>query len=120
MGQAVPVRADYTASEVRRFARRAKDGAQAPKASGACGCARRASREEAAKIGGMEGPLAVVQGHRMDAAFRTALNLAAVEGAAQVSAFLPGVSEAVGIAVEHRMRITFPMVLSSTRDFGDR
>ena len=29
MGQAVPVRADYTASEVRRFARRAKDGAQA-------------------------------------------------------------------------------------------
>ena len=32
---------------------------------------------------------------------------------------LPGVSEALGIAVEHGMRITFPMVLVSTRDFGD-
>jgi hypothetical protein len=36
-----------------------------------------------------------------------------------VSAFLPGVSDALGIAVEHGMRITFPMVLLSTRDFGD-
>jgi hypothetical protein len=42
-----------------------------------------------------------------------------VGGTAQVSAFLPGVGEAIGIAVEHRMRITFPMVLLSTRDFGD-
>jgi ribosomal protein S18 acetylase RimI-like enzyme len=68
---------------------------------------------------GHVGPLAVAQARGMDAAFRTALNLAAGGGAAQVSAFLPGVSEAVGIAVEHRMRITFPMVLLSTRDFGD-
>lgn len=68
---------------------------------------------------GHVGPLAVAQARRMDAAFRTALNLAAASGAAQVSAFLPGVSEAVGIAVEHGMRITFPMVLVSTRDFGD-
>src|SRR3979409_2198715 len=29
MGQAVPVRTDYTAGEVRRFAKRAKDAAQA-------------------------------------------------------------------------------------------
>ena len=29
MGQAVPIRTDYTASEVRRFAKCAKDGAQA-------------------------------------------------------------------------------------------
>jgi hypothetical protein len=29
MGQAIPVRTDYTAGEVRRFAQRAKDGAQA-------------------------------------------------------------------------------------------
>jgi hypothetical protein len=36
-----------------------------------------------------------------------------------VSAFLPGGSDALGIAVEHGMRITFPMVLVSTRDFGD-
>jgi Acetyltransferase (GNAT) family len=68
---------------------------------------------------GHVGPLAVAQEHRMDAAFSTALNLAAASGAAQVSAFLPGVSQAVGIAVEHGMRITFPMVLVSARNFGD-
>jgi ribosomal protein S18 acetylase RimI-like enzyme len=68
---------------------------------------------------GHVGPLAVAQARGMDAAFRTALNLAAASGAAKVSAFLPGVSEAVAIAVEHGMRITFPMVLVSTRDFGD-
>jgi ribosomal protein S18 acetylase RimI-like enzyme len=65
------------------------------------------------------GPLGVVHANRMDAAFRTALDLAAGGGSAQVSAFLPGMSEALGIAVEHGMRITFPMVLVSTRDFGD-
>ena len=68
---------------------------------------------------GHVGPLAVAQACRMGAAFRTALDLAAASGAAQVSAFLPGVSEALGVAVEHGMRITFPMVLLSTRDFGD-
>jgi hypothetical protein len=65
------------------------------------------------------GPLAVVQPNAMGAAFRTALDLATGSGAAQVSAFLPGVSEGLGIAVGHGMRITFPMVLVSTRDFGD-
>jgi hypothetical protein len=55
----------------------------------------------------------------MDAAFRTALDIAAASGAAQVSAFLPGASEALAIAVEHHMRIAFPMVLVSMRDFGD-
>jgi len=68
---------------------------------------------------GHVGPLAVAQGSGMGAAFRTALELAAASGAAQVSAFLPGVSEGLGIAVGHGMRITFPMVLVSTRDFGD-
>jgi ribosomal protein S18 acetylase RimI-like enzyme len=68
---------------------------------------------------GHVGPVAVAQASGMDVAFRTALNLAAAGGAPQVSAFLPGVSVAIGIAVEHRMRITFPMVLLSTRDFGD-
>jgi ribosomal protein S18 acetylase RimI-like enzyme len=68
---------------------------------------------------GHVGPLAVTQALRMNAAFRTALELASASGAAQVSAFLPGASEALGIAVEHGMRITFPMVLLSTRDFGD-
>jgi len=68
---------------------------------------------------GHVGPLALAQAGLMGAAFRRALDLAAASGAAQVSAFLPGVSEALGIAVEHGMRITFPMVLVSTRDFGD-
>jgi ribosomal protein S18 acetylase RimI-like enzyme len=68
---------------------------------------------------GHVGPLAVARARLMGAAFRTALDLAAEGAAAQVSAFLPGVSEALGIAVEHGMRITFPMVLVSTRHFGD-
>ena len=68
---------------------------------------------------GHVGPLALARARGMSAAFRTALDLAAASGAAQVSAFLPGVSEALGIAAEHGMRITFPMVLMSTRDFGD-
>jgi len=68
---------------------------------------------------GHVGPLSVTEARSMRAAFMTALNLAAAGGAAQVSAFLPGVSEAAGVAIEHHMRIAFPMVLLSTRDFGD-
>jgi ribosomal protein S18 acetylase RimI-like enzyme len=68
---------------------------------------------------GHVGPVAVSQGKGMDDAFRTALNLAVARGAEQISAFLPGTNDAIGIAVKHRMRITFPMVLVSTRDFGD-
>jgi ribosomal protein S18 acetylase RimI-like enzyme len=68
---------------------------------------------------GHVGPLAVARARVTGAAFRTALDLAAESKAAQVSAFLPGVSEALRVAVEHGMRITFPMVLVSTRDFGD-
>lgn len=69
---------------------------------------------------GHVGPLAVVRRNTMGAAFETALNLAAGSGAAQVSAFLPGASDtALSIAAEHGMRITFPMVLVSARDFGD-
>ena len=50
MGHAIPVRMDYTAGEVRRFAQRAKDAAQVAIAAVLAG----ASREEAAKIGGMD------------------------------------------------------------------
>src|SRR5258707_9680742 len=56
MGQAVPVRTDYTAGEVRRFARRAKDGAQARRLLALPAVLDGASREEAAKIGGKERP----------------------------------------------------------------
>ncbi len=68
---------------------------------------------------GHVGPLAVAQTRYMTAAFRTALDLAAASDAEQLSAFLPGTSEAPGVALEHGMRITFPMVLVSTREFGD-
>ena len=64
------------------------------------------------------GPLAVVQPNAVDAAFRTGLNLALESGSSQVSAFLPGMSDATRIAVEHGMRITIPMLLMSTCDFG--
>jgi ribosomal protein S18 acetylase RimI-like enzyme len=66
------------------------------------------------------GPLAVARPDALDTAFRTALTLAAESAAPQVSAFLPGTSEtALRTAIEHGMRITFPMLLMSTRDFGD-
>jgi hypothetical protein len=65
------------------------------------------------------GPLAVAQADLMGAAFTTALNLAVENCSSRVSAFLPGTSQALSIAVEHGMRITFPMVLLSTRNFGD-
>jgi ribosomal protein S18 acetylase RimI-like enzyme len=68
---------------------------------------------------GHVGPLAVAHTRAMGSAFRAALDLAAANGAAQVSAFLPSASEALGIAIEHGMRITFPMVLLSESDFGD-
>ena len=66
------------------------------------------------------GPLGVAQPGLLGAAFKTALRLAAESGSASVSAFLPGTSEAaLGIAAEHGMRMTFPMVLVATRDIGN-
>ena len=66
------------------------------------------------------GPLAVTRRNALGPAFTAALNLAADSGAAHVSAFLPGPCEAaMSIAVEHGMRITSPMVLMSTHDFGN-
>jgi len=54
MGQAVCVRTDYTAGEVRRFAKRAKDAAQARRLLAIAAVLDRVSREEAAKLGGMD------------------------------------------------------------------
>jgi ribosomal protein S18 acetylase RimI-like enzyme len=66
------------------------------------------------------GPLAVTQRANLGAAFTTALNLAAEIGSSQVSAFIPGTNaEAMSLAVEHGMRITSPMVLMSTHEFGE-
>ena len=54
MGQAIPVRTDYTAGEVRRFAQRARDAAQTRRLLAIAAVLDGASREEAAKIGGMD------------------------------------------------------------------
>jgi len=66
------------------------------------------------------GPLAVARPDLLGDAFKTALHLAAEGSTRQVSAFLPGTNDAaLNIAVAHGMRMTFPMLLMSTRDFGN-
>ena len=66
------------------------------------------------------GPLAVSRPGVMGAAFATALSFAARSNSPNISAFLPGASEpALKAAMDHGMRITFPMLLMSTREFGD-
>jgi transposase len=54
MGQAIAVRTDFTAGEVRRFAKRAKDAAQARRLLAIAAVLDGACREDAAKIGGMD------------------------------------------------------------------
>jgi transposase-like protein len=54
MGQAIAVRADYTAGEVRRLAKRVKDVAQARRLLAIAAVLAGASHTEAAKIGGMD------------------------------------------------------------------
>ena len=69
---------------------------------------------------GHVGPLAVTQRAALGAGFRTALDLAAESGAPHLSAFLPGPSDAaLAIALAAGMRVTSPMVLMATRDFGN-
>lgn len=65
------------------------------------------------------GPLAVTRPDAMGAVFRASLKLAAEQGSPQVTAFIPGTSNALGVAADHGMRITFPMLLMSSGDFGD-
>jgi Helix-turn-helix domain len=54
MGQAIAVRTDNTAGEVRRFAKQAKDVAQARRLLAIAAVLQGASRAHAAKIGGMD------------------------------------------------------------------
>jgi GNAT superfamily N-acetyltransferase len=69
---------------------------------------------------GHVGPLAVTHRASLAAAFRTALILAAESGAPNLSAFLPGPCEAaLAVALATGMRITSPMMLMATRDFGN-
>ena len=69
---------------------------------------------------GHVGPLAVTKRDAMAGAFGAALRIAAEGRSDQISAFLPGSCEAaLAVAADHRMRISFPMVLVSNREFGD-
>lgn len=68
---------------------------------------------------GHVGPLAVMHAEMMPSAFRTALALAAAGTSEQVSAFVPGPSDALGIAAGLGMRFALPMVLMSASGFGD-
>jgi len=54
MGQAIPVRSDYTADQLRRLARQAKDVAQARRLLAIAAVLDGASRAEAGRIGGMD------------------------------------------------------------------
>ena len=54
MGQAIALREDYTAGEVRRLAKRAKDATQARRLLAIAAVLDGASRAEAAKVGGMD------------------------------------------------------------------
>ena len=54
MGRAVAVRTDYTAGEVRRLAKRAKEAAQARRLLAIAAMLDGASRTDAATIGGMD------------------------------------------------------------------
>ncbi len=54
MGQAIAVRSDYTSREVRRFAKQSNDVWQARRLLAIGAVLEGASREEAAKLGGME------------------------------------------------------------------
>jgi GNAT superfamily N-acetyltransferase len=69
---------------------------------------------------GHVGPLAVTRQTYAGDAFTAGLKLAAEWGSAQVSASIPAPCEAaLSLAVKLGMRISLPMVLMSTRDFGD-
>jgi ribosomal protein S18 acetylase RimI-like enzyme len=66
------------------------------------------------------GPLAVTRAEVLGNAFTTALNLAADGGSKEISAFLPGTCHSsLSLAIEHGMRITFPMLLMASPGFGD-
>ena len=64
MGQAVPVRTDYTAGEVRRLAKRAKNAAQARRLLAIAAVLDGASRTEAAFLARLveDGPIPAVHG----------------------------------------------------------
>lgn len=68
---------------------------------------------------GHVGPVGIIDDKLLGDAFETALGFAAEVGAPQVSAFLPSTARPAMVrALEHRMRITVPMVVMANNDFG--
>jgi GNAT superfamily N-acetyltransferase len=66
------------------------------------------------------GPLAVMRADILRDAFTAALTLAADRSSEKISAFLPGrCDSALSLAVNHGMRITFPMLLMASPGYGD-
>jgi GNAT superfamily N-acetyltransferase len=66
------------------------------------------------------GPFAVERREAIAPAFAAALRLASETSAPQISAFIPGASDAaLTVAVGAGMRINFPMLLMSSCEFGD-
>ncbi len=66
------------------------------------------------------GPLAVTRAGVLADAFTTALKMAADDSSEKISAFLPGTcNSALSLAVNHGMRITFPMLLMASPGYGD-
>lgn len=69
---------------------------------------------------GHVGPLAVSQADVLGDAFTTALKMAADRSSEKILAFVPGTCDsALSLAVNHGMRITFPMLLMASAGFGD-
>src|SRR6185312_6481572 len=61
------------------------------------------------------GPLAVTRAEFLGHAFTTALKIAADRSPEKITAFVPGTCEsALSLAVNHGMRITFPMLLMAS------
>jgi hypothetical protein len=66
------------------------------------------------------GPLAVTRADMLGDAFTAALLMAAGGSSEKLSAFLPGTCDsALSLAVNHGMRITFPMLLMASAGYGD-
>lgn len=69
---------------------------------------------------GHVGPLAVVSSNSFRGVMNTALGLAAVQGTPQVSVMIPGSNDqAVAVALDHKLRIAIPLLLMSSRPFGN-
>jgi GNAT superfamily N-acetyltransferase len=71
-------------------------------------------------VNGHIGPLAVMRADILGDAFTTALKLAADRSAEKISAFLPGTCDSVlSLAVNHGMRISFPMLLMASPGYAE-